>query len=345
MHVAAVLILAATLMALFGSEAAPAAVVRTAGCADAFEWRIRMEMHRTAETRSDDPEMARAFDNAQRAADLVGQATGCAAALWFDVVDDPLAWDTSGSSEVELSRLTQRENRPGPWQEVDLTILSRPAKDDDRFLGTTDYSNILMAVEEPYLTLTTHELLHVFERFYAMVPWPNRDPGEDAVHEQGLWEGYPFDYDGVLAFHRDLLAGVVAGNLGMARTAWAVPETLRARKARLRADSPAARGGRWQLRIAGSFSRRGVLRVRVSAPRLAVGQPARISVSTSSRRRSPDRQFASGTVMIRRPTTWRLRGIPSHVRRVRVVVRVKPFRADGASWRGIRVRRTFSRES
>ncbi len=50
---------------------------------DAFEWRIRMEMHRIKASRSDDPAMTYAMDGAQAAADMVGEATGCAAAVRF----------------------------------------------------------------------------------------------------------------------------------------------------------------------------------------------------------------------------------------------------------------------
>ena len=202
--------------------------VTTTGCPEAFVWRVRVEVHRN--TPGFGTELEVPVDAVQRAADFLGEATGCAAALHAEIVDDLTPYASSGYSD-DLAGLRARDRTAGPWRDVDFTILVRRKLPGDP-LGATDQQNIVVDLIQANEVLLTHELLHVFEGFYSATPWPDRDPGEDAIHELELW-GYAYTYEGVAAFHRDLLAGRVDGNLGMPRSAWAVPETMRERKVRM----------------------------------------------------------------------------------------------------------------
>jgi hypothetical protein len=204
--------------------------VTTTGCPGAFVWRVRVEVHRNTPgfgTESDD---VVPVDAVQRAADFLGEATGCAAALHAEIVDDLTPYASSGYSN-DLDGLRARDRTAGPWRDVDFTILVRRNRPQDP-LGATDQQNIVVDLIRANEVLLVHEMLHVFEGFYDDVPWPDRDPDEDAIHELELWN-YPTTYEGVAAFHRDLLAGTVAGHLGMPRSAWMVAERMRDRKERL----------------------------------------------------------------------------------------------------------------
>ncbi len=268
----------------------------TPGCEQAPVWKIGYRFYWSNDRGMTRPkaDMPEAIESAREFADKVGLFSECGVRIWFDFYDEEEAVFSGGY------------NVPAGWEQGDSGAFADGrydyafyrAPDEATVSGVTNYRDAFFPIApgdvawSPWWGLQMHEWLHGVVNFYSRIQqgWPYKDVHGGCDRPDYIERDPGYGCMVLPSWFADMMTGRVAEGgamKGILPPEWAyfgtplnplhVPQLERKpREPRLRQRRPKLR-----LQLAGEDA--GKVRLRLTAPRLPPGRPARISVLLQQR--------------------------------------------------------------